>query len=260
MSRFDAPDFFQLHHISALFVNPSRRVRVLSASLHAALLQIPPVRDQILSLLRESLPESQLESILGTWCLATHDVDRQVSTTATKVWKEIISTQESSTTLLFTGKLQSMVSTFVQRVALDPTGVYEYLNPLPPPPQQTHATSNKRGPHKPAGKGSAVSTPHHDEGDTTPRSKLDEQEESEPDRRARMRIGALGAIRWLTESTTTLTEDLLTFFSNPGLWTALHSAEMSPWMEVESFGWGQPNVRKAGWGLIQALINSHKGS
>ncbi len=236
-------------------------MRVLSASLHAALLQIPPVRDQILFLLRDSLPESQLETILGTWCLATHDVDRQVSTTATKVWKEVISNHESSTTLLFTDKLRSLVSTFVQRVALDPSGVYGYLNPLPPPPPPSHATSNKqRGPNKPTGKGSAVSTPRHDEGDMTPRSKSDEQEESESDRMARMRIGALGATRWLAESTPTLTEDLLTFFSNPALWTALHPAETSPWMEVESFGWNQPNVRKAGWSLLQVLINSHKGS
>lgn len=43
-----------LHHVSALFIHPSRRVRALTASLHTSLLQISPVRDQILFFLRET--------------------------------------------------------------------------------------------------------------------------------------------------------------------------------------------------------------
>ncbi|KAF8970121.1 hypothetical protein BDZ97DRAFT_1792056 [Flammula alnicola] len=248
-----------LHHVSALFVNSSRRVRLLAASLHSTLLQIPPVRDQIVFFLRETASESQLESILGTWCLATHDVDRLVSITASKAWKETILTdpsQGSSSTsnLLLNESPRSSLNAFVERAVLDPSGVYAYLNPLPPPSQPAPMASHKRG----IGRTSAISTPRKDDGDVTPRSKMDEQEESEQDRKARLRIGALGAIRWILGSTTDLPEDLREFYSNPALWTILQSAESCPWVEVESFGFAQPNVRKAGWSLVQTLLNTQK--
>ncbi|KAF8198654.1 hypothetical protein BJ912DRAFT_1055525 [Pholiota molesta] len=248
-----------LHHVSALFVNPSRRVRFLAATLHATFLQIPPVRDQILFFLRETASESQLESILGTWCLATHDVDRQVLIIASKSWRETISREESPGTLLLTEKLQSLLNSFVQRTVLDPSGIYQYLNPLPPPPPPAVAgPSKKAGGRQLGGKGSSVATPRKDDGDVTPRAKMDEQEENERDRQARLRISALGATRWIAGSTATLTDDLLEFYSNPALWSVLHPAETCPWVEMESFGYAQPNVRKAGWNLLQTLIDSHK--
>ncbi|KAF9477335.1 hypothetical protein BDN70DRAFT_881303 [Pholiota conissans] len=247
-----------LHHVSALFVNPSRRVRFLASSLHSTLLQIPPVHDQILFFLRESTSEAQLESILGTWCLATYDVDRQVLAIASKSWKETISTVESPGTFFLTDKLQALLNAFIQRTALDPSGVYLYLNPLPPPPPAASNASKKGNVKMPGGKGSSVATPRKDDGDMTPRSKMDEQEESEPDRQARLRIGALGAARWIAGSMTTLTKDLLEFYSNPALWSILHSTESCPWVDMESFGYAQPNVRKTGWNLIQTLLDSHK--
>ncbi|KDR72553.1 hypothetical protein GALMADRAFT_752797 [Galerina marginata CBS 339.88] len=247
-----------LHHVSSLFVNPSRRIRFLAASLHSSLLQIPPVREQILYFLGETASTSQLENILGTWCLATHDVDRSVSAAASKSWKETIlteSTEGSSPTkhLLLNDQLRSSLKVFVQRVVLDPGGVYAYLNPSPPPAPASVA-SMKRG----SGKASAVSTPRRDDGDQTPRSKQDEQEESEQDRKARLRIGALGAARWLIGLTSKLSEDDISFYSNPALWTILQSSESCPWVAVESFGFAQPNVRKAGWGLVQSLLVSQK--
>ncbi|KAF8899801.1 hypothetical protein CPB84DRAFT_1780009 [Gymnopilus junonius] len=240
-----------LHHVSALFINPSRRVRLLAASLHASLLQIPLVREQVLFFLRESSSTSQLENILGTWCLATYDVDRSVSGIASGSWKAIITTESTDADHLHLNEnLFSFLNSFVQRVALDPAGVYNYLNPLPPPPLPP-TTSAKKGNAK-------LSTPRRDDGDQTPRSKQDEQEESEQDRRARLRIAALGAIRWIVSISWTSSEENLAFYLNPAFWTVIHPAESAPWVEVESFGFAQPNVRKAGWVLSQTLLVSQK--
>lgn len=83
----------------------------------------------------------------------------------------------------------------MQRTALDPSGIYEYLNPLPSI-ATTALPPRKKG--QPGGKPSAMAMSHNDDsGAQTPRSKIDEQEESEQDRRARLRISALGAMRWI---------------------------------------------------------------
>ncbi|KAF8151620.1 hypothetical protein B0H34DRAFT_801324 [Crassisporium funariophilum] len=226
----------KMHKASALFVNPSRRFRLIAASLHASFLQIPIVHDQIILFLRETASPSQAESIIGTWCLTAHDVDRQVAAIAFKTWKDTVTLHEN---------LSSSLHLFVQRAILDPSGVYTYLNPVPPPAPLAPVKRN-------AGKLSSVSTPG---GDQTPRLKIDEQEESKQDRRARLRIAALGAARWILGSTPTLPED---FFSNPALWSSLNSSEICPWVEMESFGFGQPNVRKAAWSLLQSLVTTHK--
>ncbi|KAJ3517521.1 hypothetical protein NLJ89_g467 [Agrocybe chaxingu] len=240
-----------LHHVSALFVHPSRRVRLVAASLHSSFLNIPATRDQIIFFLRESASPTQVESILGTWSLAANDVDRSVSTIASKTWKETIltsSTEDSSSSkhLLLDENLRSSLNAFVQRATLDPSGVYLYLNPPAPPPPLVPVHVAKR-----SAKSSASSTPRRDDGDQTPRSKMDEQEESEQDRKARLRIAALGAAR-------SILEDLQDFFSDPVLWSSLQSAETCPWIDVESFGFAQPNVRKVAWTLLQSLLTLHK--
>ena len=35
--------------------------------------------------------------------------------------------------------------------------------------------------------------------------------------------------------------------------------ETCPWADLESFGYGQPNVRKAAWSLIQIIVLKYKG-
>lgn len=180
--------------MSSLFIHPSRRVRALAVAIHAALLQIPETLDQITFFFKESASSSQLESILGTWCLASNDIDRAVALVATRSWKAfVVSTLPPTTTnakqlVLDDGSRTSLLA-FLQRTILDPNGVYLYLNPPPPaaPPPPTHPSK------KSFGKGSAA-TPQRDDGDVTPRSKVDEQEESDLDRRGRLRIAGLNAI------------------------------------------------------------------
>lgn len=173
-------------------------------SLHASFLRIPALRDQILFFLREAASPSQIESILGAWSLAAYDVDRAVAATALKAWKDAIlspsevaeGSSSSGEQLVLDDNFLSSIGAFVQRTVLDPSGIYEYLNPLPPIATASPFPPGKKG--QPRGKSSAVATPRKDDSDMlTPRSKTDEEEEDEQDRKARLRISALGAVRWI---------------------------------------------------------------
>ncbi|KAF9458921.1 hypothetical protein BDZ94DRAFT_1068633 [Collybia nuda] len=236
-----------LHHVSALFVHHSRRVRLLTASIHASLLQIHTVHEQILFFLRETVSTSQIESILGTWCMATHDVDRSVATMVQKSWNNAIladGAADQTDRLVLDKRFRTPLIAFTQRTILDPNGVYTYLNPAPPvsaPPPP------KRGARK-------------EDVEQGSRSKAEELEENEHDRAARLRVGAFGAIRRILETIQKEpSDDLIDFFKNAALWSSLHHAEHCPFIELESFGFGQPNVRKAGWTLIQTLLQNWKG-
>lgn len=50
------------------------------------------------------------------------------------------------------------------------------------------------------------------------------------------------------------TEDFLTPFSNPALWSTLYHARTPPFVPVEAFGFSQPGVRRAAWSLVQTLL------
>ena len=228
----------QLHHAPSLFLHPSRRVRVLTAALHLSLVQIAAVKEQLLFFLRETASTAQVESLLGSWCVAAHDVDKAVASSAMKSWKDPELRPDGAA--LFE---------FVQRTALDPAGTYAYLNPMQPsvaPP--SHPGSKKRGPPPPS---RAV---------PEPRSKAEEEnEENEQDRKARLRFGALGALRWMLESLDPLPEGLLPLFGNPALLTAVQSNLRTPGVDIEAFGYGQPSARRNMWALLQILLSARKG-
>ncbi|GLB39355.1 putative ring finger [Lyophyllum shimeji] len=232
-----------LHHVPALFVHPSRRVRLLAAGVHLSFLQISPVRDQILFFIRETASPSQIESILGAWCLAAHDIDRSVSSVALKSWEDAISFEsEQDRVILDDRSLPSLVS-FIQRATLDPNEVYNYLNPAPP---VTPVPPPKKGVRR-------------EEPEVAARVKVEDMEESEQDRKARLRISALGAIRRIIETLhAEPPEDILNFVKNPALWSSLHHAERCPFIDIESFGHGQHNVRKSAWALLQTLLSVPK--
>ncbi|KAF8056637.1 hypothetical protein FPV67DRAFT_646018 [Lyophyllum atratum] len=232
-----------LHHLPALFAHPSRRVRLLAAGVHLSFLQISLVRDQILFFLRETATPSQIESILGTWCLAAHDIDRSVSSTALKSWVDAISFESGRDQIKLDERSLPSLLAFIQRAVLDPNGVHHYLNPAPP---MTPMLPTKKGARK-------------EEPEVAARSKAEELEESEQDRKARLRISGLGAIRRIIETLhADVPEDLVDFFKNPALWSSLHHAEQCPFVDLESFGYGQHNVRKSAWALLQALLTVSK--
>jgi len=158
-------------------------VRLLAAGVHASLLQIPAVRDSLLSFIKDVAPSSQVESILGAWYMTAHDVDRSTSVTALKSWNEALSFDDSPSHLVVDEHLLSLLVSFLQRAILDPDGLYLYLNPAPSATPAT-PTPQKRGAKKEEPPPASVS-----------RSKTEDIEEDPQDQKARLRVGGLGAVR-----------------------------------------------------------------
>ena len=158
-------------------------MRLLAAGVHASLLQIPTVRDSLLSFIKDVTHSSQVESVLGAWYMTAHDVDRSTSVTALKSWNEALSFDDSPSHLAIDDYLLSLLVSFLQRAILDPDGLYLYLNPAPSAAPAA-PTPPKRGAKKeepPLASGS--------------RSKAEDMEEDPQDRTARLRVGGLGAVR-----------------------------------------------------------------
>ena len=170
----------QLHHVSALFVHHSRRVRLLTAGIHLSLLQIPQIRDQIFFFLRETASVSQIENVLGTWCIASHDIDRSVASTSSKSWINAIDPNNLDLDERF---LPPLIA-FIKRTILDPNGVYAYFNPAQPPAAPTPPP--KKGPRR---------DERREDSEPGARSKAEDLEENEHDRKARLRVGAFGAVK-----------------------------------------------------------------
>ncbi|KAI3605699.1 delta 9-fatty acid desaturase [Moniliophthora roreri] len=232
-----------LHHLPSLFIHPARRIRLLTATLHDTFLKIPPIRDQIIFSLTESLDEDQISSIVGTWCIAVHDIDRAVSHASLEPWNRFISLLADDRSR---GNIIKSLQSFVQRAALDPIGVYVYLNPAP-------HSKKARTPIN-------VSRSETPDGESRARP---EDEESEQDRKARIRVGAFGSLAWILDHRKPPMSDLGSFFSDHALWSSLHHAPICPfWAHgaQESFGAGQPNVRKTAWTLMHALLKGVKAS
>jgi hypothetical protein len=65
-----------------------------------------------------------------------------------------------------------------------------------------------------------------------------------------------------------ISEEGITLLKNPLLWSVLYHANKPRFVEldecggfgVEGFGFGQPNVRKGGWGLLMKLLENHQGT
>ncbi|THV07136.1 hypothetical protein K435DRAFT_710473 [Dendrothele bispora CBS 962.96] len=291
-----------LHHIPALFIHPSRRIRSLASTLHNSFLKIPSIKHQIIFSLTESLlNEHQISSIVGTWCIITHDIDRTVASIASESWRRDIvpllsssssstpsDNSESNTSSSSSLFLLKSIDTFIRRAILDPISTYASLNPsslAPPTPALTPRsgpggkkgqTQTRPGSKYGSGGGGRTSLPMgsspNRSGTETPegggeRSKADLAEESETDRKARIRVGGLGGLRWILDHHpryfTSNPETTVTFFSNHLFWSILHPSASPPFLshsgtEGEGFGVSQPIVRRTGWGLIQSVLKGFK--
>ena len=274
-------------------MHPSRRIRLQAIGLHSSILQIPPLRAALFFQIREVVTSDQAESILGSWCLVVHDVDRQVSSFARESWARYVTASGISQDKLFLdATLFPRLWEFVQRTLLDPAGVYLYINP-PQPIAPTPASSRK---------GSGRGTPIRKDDEPIGRSKADEEEEKEQDKKARLRVGAFGATEWVLsgyptpfarrmypysikytfrpplldarfaspsekqsppereeDHGMTSRNEFLAAFANPALWSALYWGKVPPFADTESFGYEQPVVRRSAWSLVQCLIQRCKG-
>jgi hypothetical protein len=122
--------------------------------------------------------------------MAAHDIDRSVAATAHKSWNGAVSAEtdlEHDGHLVLDQRFRPLLIAFVQRATLDPNGIYLYLNPAPP---ISAPTPSKKGMRK-------------EDPEQAARSKAEELEENEPDRVARIRVGAFGAIRRILGTTET---------------------------------------------------------
>jgi E3 ubiquitin-protein ligase listerin len=190
----------QLHHVPALFLHPSRRVRQLAVNLHSALLAFPSLAKEIAFLLSEGTSSDHADFILGSWLLASCDIDRQASAAARESWNAYITTRSTSVTAASNGSSKVVLDPstfeslweFVQRILLDPSGVYLQVNPPQPilPPS---------GPQSRKGSGKNTPIPKRTE-EPPSRSKAEEDEENEADRKARLRISGFGASEWILSS------------------------------------------------------------
>lgn len=219
---------YKMHYIPSLFIHPSRRVRLLAISVHLDLLKISEVRHQILFYLKETATSEEVESVFGSWCVLGYDVEKSVAGVGKKAWDSfvrcpsVISGQHQQQqsqgeegdedVYMLNGTSRNAVFGFVQRAIMDPLEVYNYLNPPPTstvstPPVSTNSKNQRTG--GTGGKGGNVSKQRMladavvaarkaagNEEDYGGRSKMEEYEESEVDRKARLRIGGLGGLKW----------------------------------------------------------------
>lgn len=186
----------QLHHLPVLFLHPQRRLRLSAVRVHAALLGLPTKAKEVAFLLREGTSADQAETILGAWLLATYDPDVQVSKLAKGSWNTYVladspgATQDSTSShITLDHAAYRLLWEFAERATLDPGGVYLQVNPPQPvaPPPPSH----------PQRKGGKLIAPLR-KGDETPtRVKPEEDEESETDRHARLRMSGFGAMEWI---------------------------------------------------------------
>ncbi|EIN09055.1 hypothetical protein PUNSTDRAFT_102600 [Punctularia strigosozonata HHB-11173 SS5] len=279
-----------LHHLPSLLTSASRRVRLLAAGLHDSLLRLLPAFDALLFFFREAAAPDHLEALLGTWCAATHDVDRQVALQASRSWAHFVSASSSAAKHLDDGVYASLLA-WTTKVVLDPGGAHAYLNPVSSvAPSEAASPVPQRGQQQRRGQQGSGRAAQQRPGTLTPttegtRAKSEADEEKGQDRDARLRIGGLGALGWIINSRLTvapaperlpepdvqdsdhegkddpvkLAHDLL---SNPALWTALYHGRQSPALDdhedLVAFGFEQPGVRRAAWGLLSVLLRSAK--
>lgn len=116
--------------------------------------------------------------------MLAHDIDRQVSVQGQKSWSRVVSSSGADGKLLVNSEMLASIMEFLQRTVLDPPRVYLDLNPVAPAAAPTPGIKKSSGRYVPA----------------SPREELEPNktdEESDSDRNARFRFGALSAFRWL---------------------------------------------------------------
>ncbi|THH03871.1 hypothetical protein EW145_g5943 [Phellinidium pouzarii] len=251
-----------LHYVPALLLNSSRRIRLLAAGIHASLLQIESIHEQLIFFLRESGSTDQVEAVLGSWCMAAKDVDRTVVAQAKKA-RDLISNSSVASMDLDENSFNLLLG-FIKRALFDPAGVYAELNPSQrsvAPNIPAHASPRAKS----GAKQSSGVTPAADPVADDSQTRRDDDEENDGDRKARFRVGALGVLSWVIEQRKgTISDPLAEILSSPLLWTGLYHGSNPPFCATYSslsgfIGDGQPNVRKAAWDVVFHVLKYCKG-
>ena len=166
---------------------------------------------------QELASQDELESVLGTWTMLAHDVDRGVATVAERALAEFIEGSPNAHSLNLTQPILVALLGLFYRTILDPAGLHARLNPVAAP--VIHVTSGKvvqgkkgvppiqgkkAGQPLPAKKGGRYVPPPTAELHLQPSPRSESPgpgdtagEENESDRNGRLRASALGAVRWV---------------------------------------------------------------
>src|SRR6266702_5674868 len=216
-----------MHHAPALFLHPSRRLRALALTVHAEILPAEPLRTQILFHLREVASAEQVECVLGSWCMAARDAERHVALVAQRSWDAHVllpfasapspspdadrDSNASADRLVLDDTQMAALLAFAQRALIDPLALHAYLNPVQVPVDVVvPRTVRGRPVPPPVATVAAQMRKAGEENGASARARGGEsEEESEADRKARLRIGALGALQWVLGACTLLTSDAL---------------------------------------------------
>jgi E3 ubiquitin-protein ligase listerin len=146
-------------------------------------MDIPELREQIDLFLSQSGSREQVDSILGSWIMVAHDIERSVGTLAIKSWSNSASFIPEPGKVILGELLIDGLAEFLERSFLEPLAVYADLYPVAPPPLPP--------PQKKGGKIQVQNI------EASPRARVEEEEESETDRKARLRVSALGGLQWI---------------------------------------------------------------
>lgn len=130
--------------------------------------------------------------------MAAQDLDRQVALQAQKAFNLAILTREDATSSttpalrLDSVALNSML-TFIRHALFHPSRLYSDLNAVQTTAPPPHQIAGRKGGPKQSPQAQATKR----ELEQQTKAKLEEEEESEEDRQGRLRVGALGALRWM---------------------------------------------------------------
>ena len=165
-----------------MFLHHSRRIRLLSGGLHGLLLALPGIKAQLFTLIRD-LEEERQETVIGSWCLLCHDIESQVSLTALPSWEENFgpgTNPDAGGVLLIQRTVPALIS-FIRQSIFDPLGAHSVINPTQPSIDT-----------KPVKKGAKPQLRVQGPPDTPI---VDEELEAE--RKARVRAGGLGSMKYV---------------------------------------------------------------
>lgn len=129
------------------------------------------------------LEEERQETVIGSWCLLSHDIESQVSLTALPSWEENFGTganPDAEGALLIQGTAPGLIS-FIRQSIFDPIGAHSVVNPVQPSIDT-----------KPTKKGGKPQPRIQGPPDTPPTD-----EEPEAERKARVRAGGLGSMKYV---------------------------------------------------------------
>ena len=92
--------------------------------------------------------------LLGSWCMATEDIDRQVAIQAKRAWDLVFSSSlASGSAINLDADSLNLIINFIRRALFDPASIYAELNPVQPSiPQELpdHAAPRNKGGVPPA--------------------------------------------------------------------------------------------------------------